>query len=130
MTQLSTSEINGLGDVPMPNGLKVLTGVRAIVCAAHRSREGNLHGHTWTVRAWWTGRPCALECQAELNKYLSIFDHQELGPEHAWGEALAQSILLGLQCERVEVSREAEGIYAEAYHPHPGGAASCIQGAA
>lgn len=98
----------------MLTGLKVLTGVRGVISAAHRSREGKLHGHTWTVRAWWRGQPCAVRKQAELTSYLSIFDHQELGDAHAWGEALAQAILMGMDCHKVEVSREAEGIYASA----------------
>ena len=73
-----------------------------------------MHGHTWTVRAWWRSSPCAVTKQTELTNYLSIFDHQVLGDAEAWGEALAQAILWGMNCEKVEVSREAEGIYASA----------------
>jgi hypothetical protein len=27
-----------------------------------------MHGHTWTVRAWWLGNPCAVTKQAELTQ--------------------------------------------------------------
>lgn len=115
MTQNSTSAVpRGLVELPTQTALKILTGAKSVICAAHRSKDGNLHGHTWTVRAWWRGNPCAVTKQAELTKYLSIFDHTVLGDDEAWGEALAQSIIWGLTCEKVEVSRDAEGIYASA----------------
>ena len=115
MTQDSTSAVpRGLVELPTRTALKILTGARGVICAAHRSKYGHMHGHTWTVRAWWLGNPCAVTKQAELTKYLSIFDHTVLGDAEAWGEALAEAILWGMTCERVEVSREAEGIYAMA----------------
>lgn len=115
MTQdLTSVPPRGLAELPTQTALNVLTGVRGVISAAHRSRDGHLHGHTWTVRAWFKDCPCAVEKQAELTKYLSIFDHQVLGDAEAWGEALAQSILWGMTCHRVEVSRDAEGIYAMA----------------
>jgi hypothetical protein len=46
--------------------------------------------------------------QAELNSYLSMFDHRVLGPDLAWAEALAEAICRGLDCYRVEVSRPLE----------------------
>ena len=110
---------HGPDDVPTRTALNVLTGVRGVISAAHRSREGNLHGHTWTVRAWWVDCPCAVEKQVELTNYLSIFDHTVLGDDEAWGEALAQAILWGLRCHRVEVSRDAEGLYAMAERKAP-----------
>lgn len=112
MTQHSTSETGGQAVAPTLTSLRVLTGVRGIVSAAHKSRDGVLHGHTWTIIAWFQGQPDAVSKQDELTKYLSIFDHQLLGPEHSWGEALAQAILIGMNCHRVQVSREAEGMYA------------------
>lgn len=96
----------------MLHNLRTLTGARGIVCAAHRSREGVMHGHTWEVVAWWRGVPDAAEKQAELTKYLSVFDHGVLNSENAWAEALGKSICLGLDCERVEVSRPLEGLFA------------------
>ena len=93
-------------------GYKVLTGVSAIISAAHRSTDGVMHGHTWEIKAWWIDSPCAVQMQAELRKYLAIFDHTLLGDELAWGEAMGKSILLGLGCVKVEVSRPLEGIFA------------------
>lgn len=96
----------------MLRNLRVLTGARGIISAAHRSREGVLHGHTWEVVAWWVGEPDATAKQADLNKYLSVFDHGVLGDEEAWAEALGKSICLGLNCQRVEISRPLEGLFA------------------
>lgn len=92
--------------------LKVLTGVSAILSAAHRSRDGNMHGHTWEITCWWAGCPDAVERQAALTKYLSIFDHTVLADNCAWGEKLGEAILHGLGCVKVEVSRPLERIYA------------------
>jgi hypothetical protein len=47
-----------------------------------------------------------------LNKYLSIFDHTVLADDVAWGETLATAILYGMNCQKVEVSRPLEGIFA------------------
>lgn len=92
--------------------MKELTGVGAILSAAHRSRDGNMHGHTWEVVTWWQGCPDAVEKQRELVEYLSVFDHTVLADGIAWGEKLAETILLWMDCERVEVSRPLERIYA------------------
>jgi hypothetical protein len=113
MTQDLTSEATvGLDAAPMLTSLKALTGVSSIVSAAHRSRDGAMHGHTWEVIAWWEGSPCAVEKKAKLAKYLSIFDHTVLGDDVAWGEALGKAIVLGLGCAKVEVRRPLEGIFA------------------
>lgn len=97
----------------MPD-VRTMTGVSAILSAAHRSREGVMHGHTWEVTCWWSGCPDAVVKQAELIKYLSIFDHTVLADGVAWGEKLAEAILKGMHCERVDVSRPLERIYAVA----------------
>ena len=94
--------------------LTVWTGAEAIMSAAHRSREGQMHGHTWTVRAWWAAGPDVTERQAALREYLTIFDHHVLADELAWGESLARSICLGMDAVRVEVSRPLEGLFAVA----------------
>lgn len=112
MTAPYSTTILGPGDEPMPISWKVSTGASAIICAAHKSRDGEMHGHTWEVRAWWPEGGCSVERKAELTNYLSVFDHQVLEHELAWGEALATAILLGLQCDKVEVSRQLEGLYA------------------
>lgn len=93
--------------------MKTLTGVRATLCAAHRSRDGHLHGHTWEIIAWWADCPDAVEKQAALTNYLRVFDHQVLADGVAWGESLGASILKGLDCVKVEVRRPLEGIFAE-----------------
>jgi len=92
--------------------IRTLTGVSAILSAAHRSREGVMHGHTWEVTCWWDDCPDAVTKQAELQKYLSVFDHTVLADGIAWGEKLGEAILLGMNCARVEVSRPLERIYA------------------
>jgi len=90
-----------------------LTGVSGVVSAAHRSREGNLHGHTWLVVAWW---PFSEDISAESRKaalidYLSFFDHSLLADAVAWGEDLAERIGQDLVAVAVDVSRPLEGIY-------------------
>ena len=92
--------------------IKALTGVGAVLSAAHRSREGVLHGHTWEIIAWFNEGRCAVELQAELNSHLKMFDHQILGDDVAWGEALGKCLLLGLGCVKVEVNRPSERLYA------------------
>lgn len=94
---------------------KTLTGVGAVMSAAHRNREGALHGHTWEITAWFDAGRCAVELQQELVEHLKMFDHQVLGDEIAWGEALGKRILVGLGCVKVEVSRPLERIYAVVY---------------
>lgn len=93
---------------------RTLTGVSAVLSAAHRSKEGVLHGHTWEVVCWWDGCPDAVAKQAELNRYLSIFDHTVLADGIAWAEYLAQTILLGMDCVKVEVNRPLERLFAVA----------------
>lgn len=86
--------------------------VGAILSAAHRSKDGHMHGHTWEIVAWWEGSPDAVEKQAELTSYLSVFDHSILADGLAWGEKLGESIIYGLGCVRVDVNRPLERIYA------------------
>lgn len=94
--------------------VKTLTGASAIFCAAHNSRNGVLHGHTWEVICWWEGSPDVVEKQQELIRYLKIFDHTVLADGIAWAEKLAETILLGMNCVKVEVSRPLERLYAMA----------------
>lgn len=89
-----------------------LTGVSAVLSAAHRSREGVLHGHTWEITCWWEGSPDAVKKQLELVEYLKVFDHAVLADGVAWGETLGEAILIGLGCIKVEVNRPLERIYA------------------
>lgn len=117
MTPPLTSETGGQAARHMPINLKVRTGVSAVLSAAHRSREGVLHGHTWEITCWWAGSPDAVAKLAELNKYLSIFDHTVLADDVAWGETLATAILIGMDCARVDVSRPLERIFASVERP-------------
>lgn len=94
------------------NNIQVLTGTSAVISAAHRARDGNLHGHTWEVTAWRAEGQDAVVFQKSLQDYLAIFDHTVLGDDCAWGEALAKAVLIGLDCVRVEVSRPLEKLYA------------------
>lgn len=117
MTRDSNSTTHGQGGAPMPTGLNVLTGAGAILCAAHRDSAGQVHGHTWEIVAWWTGCPDALSKQAELVSFLSRFDHSVLPHELRSGEAIAELVLRGLECARVDVSRPLERIFATANTP-------------
>ena len=94
------------------NRVAAFTGSSAVVSAAHRDTEGNLHGHTWEVTAWWPEGEDGLKLQQRLQQYLKVFDHTVLGDDVAWGEALAKSVLIGLKCVRVEVRRPLERLYA------------------
>ena len=91
------------------------TGVSGIVSAAHRSREGNLHGHTWQVVAWWlfSSDVSAESRKTDLLDYLSFFDHSLLADTVAWGEDLAERIGEDLDAVAVDVSRPLEGFYAK-----------------
>jgi len=93
---------------------EMLTGVSGHFSAAHKSPEGQWHGHTWYVKAWFRNkhRLDARVMQAALNTMLARYDHSEL-PEHlAWGEDIAREIATLVNCVEVEVSRPAEGVYA------------------
>lgn len=92
--------------------MRILTGVSAVLSAAHRDRNGNMHGHTWQITAWWDAEPDAVQKQKELKEYLTIFDHHVLSDGVAWGEHLGKAILHGMKCVKVEVNRPLEGIYA------------------
>lgn len=90
----------------------VLTGAGSFFCAAHRDTEGNLHGHTWEVTAWWSGTPDAVERQSALNAALKEFDHTVLDNSMAWGEKLGRVLIKKLGCQKVEISRPLERLYA------------------
>ncbi len=92
--------------------LSVLTGAQGILSVAHKGTDGRMHGHTYTVRAWWTGEPCAVESKAKLAQWLGKFDHGCLPPNMSRAERIGEQCLLALSCERVEVLREAEGVFA------------------
>lgn len=94
-----------------------MTGVSGVISAAHYSREGNLHGHTWQVVAWFYAYgDVVVDAESRKHRladYLAQFDHKVLPGELAWGENLAERIGVDLHAVAVDVSRPLEGIYAK-----------------
>lgn len=93
---------------------RVLTGVSGHFSAAHASREGTMHGHTWQVTAWFeTPERCDAICyKAALDNLLSHWDHTVLPDELAWGEDIARTVGKLVNCVEVVVSRPLEGFHA------------------
>lgn len=93
---------------------EMLTGVAGHFSATHKSPEGKWHGHTWYVKAWFRNkhRLDARVMQASLNTMLARYDHSKLPDNLAWGEDIAREVATLVNCVEVEVSRPAEGIYA------------------
>lgn len=100
---------------------KALTGVRWHFSASHRRPNGQFHGHTWFVRAWWPEGECADLLLSRLKSALRRFDEKQLPDDLSRGEALAGAILEecdhlspdDTNCRGVDLWREAEGIYVE-----------------
>jgi len=90
----------------------ILTGVSAFICSAHRGPTGQLHGHTWTIKAFFPASECALVLKARLEAACAFFDHQELLDDLTRGEGLADAIaelLPGVAL--IDLERPAEGIF-------------------
>jgi hypothetical protein len=106
------------------------TGVSGVFCAAHYPRgetgrpQGNLHGHTWQVIAWFEPHDAEV-LRDELALALKTIDHKMLPPHLAWGEDLAEWIGTGKagpfssRCLEVRVERALEHIYGDWRAPHP-----------
>jgi len=93
-----------------------MTGVSGFISAAHYSREGVLHGHTWQVMVWWQSENymTSADCRKQLLlDYLQKFDHSVLPEQLSWGEDLAERIGLDMDAAAVDISRPLEGIYAK-----------------
>jgi len=94
-----------------------MTGVSGVISAAHYSREGKLHGHTWQVIVWhYANGDVILDAERRkrmLSDYLLQFDHSVIDDEYAWGEDLAEKIGVDLRAAAVDVTRPLEGIYAK-----------------
>jgi 6-pyruvoyl-tetrahydropterin synthase len=89
------------------------TSVGGTFCAAHKSPEGVLHGHSYEVWASWRNGD-ARDRQDALRRLLEQIDHTELVHELTWGEGLAEWIGHSLPgCIRVRVKRPLEMIEAE-----------------
>lgn len=79
--------------------------------AAHRGGDGQMHGHTWRVRATWPYRGQDIDEQRErLIVGVSQLDHSELPPDLTRAEQIAHWIGLRVDACRVDVWREAEGL--------------------
>ena len=94
---------------------EMLTGISGHFSAAHKSPEGQWHGHTWYVTAWFknANRLDARIMQASVKTMLARYDHTELPDNLAWGEDIAREIATLVNCVEVEISRPAEGIHAK-----------------
>jgi hypothetical protein len=107
----------------MQTGLKVLTGAEAVISVAHYGPSGNLHGHTYIIRAWWqndkNGTICVVEKQEALRKWALGFDHSVLPQSVSRGEQLAARCCDDLGAVMVEVMRPQEGLYAVCASPTP-----------
>lgn len=92
MTQPWTSVIAGLvgGRTRTPSKAETLTGVGALLEAQHRSRSGDVHGHTWDIMAWFSfdGHD-ALGARRELEQILAPHQGKCLPDAIAWAENLA-----------------------------------------
>jgi 6-pyruvoyl-tetrahydropterin synthase len=93
------------------------SGIGGIISAAHYSKDGRLHGHTWQIVVWYHANgEVVLDAghrKRLLDQYLKRFDHNLLPDQLAWGEDLAEKIGLDLGVAAVDVSRPLEGIYAK-----------------
>jgi 6-pyruvoyl-tetrahydropterin synthase len=90
------------------------TTVRGVLSVAHRSPEGQLHGHSYEIKAKFRHGQDARFLLARLNTVLDELDHTALDDEIRWAEELAEHIGGQLPgCLKVEANRELEGIYGE-----------------
>lgn len=94
-----------------------MTGVSGVISAAHYSRDGKLHGHTWQVVVWYHANGDVIlnadRKKQLLAQYLARFDHSVIDDQYAWGEDLAEKIGTDLRAAAVDVSRPLEGIFAK-----------------
>lgn len=92
---------------------ETLTGAAWHFSASHRKPDGQYHGHTWEVTAWWPAGECAVVLQSRLRAALVRFDEKQLPDELSRAEALARAIgeeLAG--CVEVELERRSERLFA------------------
>jgi len=107
------SAIAGMVGAHMPNASKARTGATELLRATHASLGGNVHPHEWEITAIWPEHYDAMILRYQLRNWLSTWEGKHLPDSLARGEQLARAICLDLECERVEVRRHAEGLYAE-----------------
>lgn len=89
------------------------SGVTVNFCAAHRSPEGVLHGHSYEVTAWFPNEDHrdARCMKAALVSLLSAWDHSELPDHLSWAEDIAAVVGTLANCVAVEVRRPLEGFH-------------------
>jgi len=88
------------------------TGASCVFCAAHTNPDGQVHGHSYEVTAWFSRRE-VLSAQRELAALLSEVDHGVLPARLSLAEDLAAWVLVSLpECVAVEVRRPLEGVHA------------------
>ena len=92
----------------------ILSGVTGSFSASHHSPEGDLHGHSYQVTAWFRNEDHRdARCfKAALGVVLAQWDHTVLPPALAWGEDIARAVGTLANCVEVEVSRPLEGFHA------------------
>jgi len=92
----------------------ILTGVGAVFSASHKSPEGEMHGHSYEVIAWFrnVNRADARCFKAALQSVVSLWDHKVLPEDMSWGEDIARAVGCLANCVEVEVRRPLERFYA------------------
>jgi len=81
------------------------------ISAAHRDESGNLHGHTWRVRAFWVYDNSSVERRRDqLADVCGLFDHTTLPDNLSRAEELADHIGRRMGCSSVEIWRDAERV--------------------
>ena len=95
--------------------IRTRIGVEGHFSAAHRAPDGQMHGHTWIIRAWFETpeRADAHLYRAALHEILRQWDHTTLPDELAWGEDIGRAVITLCNCVRVEVMRPTEGFYTD-----------------
>lgn len=99
----------------MKNPERTLSGVRAILSAAHVGPEGTIHGHTWEIVAWFLASETdARDLLSLLDAKVGAIDHTMLPHDLSRGEDIARWVGSSLPgCVQVDVSRSAERIFAK-----------------
>lgn len=89
----------------------ILQWADSFFCAAHKGRDGRLHGHTWRVRAYWPDDGTDMAVRKEhLRIAIEFLDHQFLAEGHDLAEHLAADLGATLHACRLDVWREQEGL--------------------
>lgn len=94
--------------------MTALSKAKAHICAAHRTDEGAMHGHTWTVWASWIyDGESIIERKLILERVCRTLDHKVLPEELRRAEDMAGHIGDLVGAVKVEISRDVEGFAAE-----------------